>query len=217
MRLPRWRPDTPYRRINEAQQTPKSFSRVFAQFAMFLNDNLPNDQRQMLVPFLTRMEGSRDNASVEMQRAMSLLSASGSESGSWKYGCGCPSCQKSGTGPGGMLNIVSDAAIAFLRDPDMGRIISAFDAAMKIGNRASPLDSYLVADRIEKVKRDPRRFDNLAVTDFSGPAHPYAETANYSGILNQYLKNGSELTYMKFPQSFPKYESKKTMSYDWVV
>lgn len=59
-----------YRSIHEARDCPVCFSRVIATYAIGLNDVMPDDLRQeLLMPFVTRLAGTKDTLEVEMKRA----------------------------------------------------------------------------------------------------------------------------------------------------
>jgi hypothetical protein len=56
-----------YRRIGNVTQMPSCFSRPICEFAMFLNDQVSNEERQRLLPFVTRL-ACADTEEVEQQR-----------------------------------------------------------------------------------------------------------------------------------------------------
>jgi hypothetical protein len=59
----------PYRQVGAARNCPECFSRPITEFAIRLNDGMPDDLRQeLLVPFIGRLAGSADQASVETAR-----------------------------------------------------------------------------------------------------------------------------------------------------
>src|SRR5690348_205251 len=64
-----------YRAINDVQDMPSCFSRIIAKFALTLNDRMPNDQRQRLLPFVARLAGTADTREVEWQRVEYLALA----------------------------------------------------------------------------------------------------------------------------------------------
>ncbi|HLL28717.1 MAG TPA: hypothetical protein VKT73_13835 [Xanthobacteraceae bacterium] len=61
----------PYRPVRSIEDCPKSFSRPMAAYALFLNDLIEWDslRNSVLMPFVTRLEGSADEAEVEKKRA----------------------------------------------------------------------------------------------------------------------------------------------------
>lgn len=64
----------PYRRIGSASGCPECFSRPIAGFAIALNDEMPDDLRQeLLMPFVTRLAGTRDRPKVERERAKLIV------------------------------------------------------------------------------------------------------------------------------------------------
>ena len=62
-----------YRPIRTADDMPDCFSRPICQFAMVLNDNATEVQRQKLLPFVTRL-ACADSPEVERQRAAYIRS-----------------------------------------------------------------------------------------------------------------------------------------------
>jgi hypothetical protein len=59
----------PYQAVNSAEDMPPCFSRVIAQYALALNDFMPDSQRQQLMPYVVRLAGTADTPAVERQRA----------------------------------------------------------------------------------------------------------------------------------------------------
>jgi hypothetical protein len=63
-----------YRAVHSIDDCPASFSRPIAMFALCLNDLLEDALRQeLLVPFVTRLDGTADTPKVEMARAEVML------------------------------------------------------------------------------------------------------------------------------------------------
>src|SRR5215204_690209 len=58
-----------YQAVYDARDMPPCFSRVVAQYALTLNDLMPDDQRQRLLPFVARLAGTADTPEVECRRA----------------------------------------------------------------------------------------------------------------------------------------------------
>src|SRR5436190_6333922 len=64
----------PYRPVYSVKDLPPSFSRPLAMFALCINDTVGDALRQeLLLPFVTRLDGSADTAEVEMKRARLIL------------------------------------------------------------------------------------------------------------------------------------------------
>jgi hypothetical protein len=61
-----------YRSICAAHEMPDCFSRPICQLAMFLNDNSTNEERQRLLPFVTRL-ACADTPEVEKARAAYIM------------------------------------------------------------------------------------------------------------------------------------------------
>ena len=60
-----------YRPVRSIEDCPASFSRPAATYAMFLNDLIETDElrRRVLMPFVTKLEGSADGLEAEKARA----------------------------------------------------------------------------------------------------------------------------------------------------
>jgi len=61
----------PYRAVRSVEDCPPSFSPPAAAYAMFLNDLIENDElrHRVLLPFVSRLEGSADGLEIEKKRA----------------------------------------------------------------------------------------------------------------------------------------------------
>lgn len=58
-----------YNSVKSADDCPPCFSRVLSTYAIILNDDLPDELRQMLLmPFITRLAGTADTPEIEWQR-----------------------------------------------------------------------------------------------------------------------------------------------------
>jgi hypothetical protein len=60
----------PYRAVRSIEDCPENFSRPAATYALFLNDLIENDalRGRILMPFVTKLEGSADGLAVEKAR-----------------------------------------------------------------------------------------------------------------------------------------------------
>jgi hypothetical protein len=58
----------PYKALRRAEQMPRCFSRPICRFAMQLNDEASDEERQLLLPFVTRL-ACADTRNVERARA----------------------------------------------------------------------------------------------------------------------------------------------------
>jgi hypothetical protein len=63
----------PYQPVRFVESMPKCFSRPICRWAMYLNDSATDEQRQQLLPFVTRL-ACADTAEVELQREIHLAS-----------------------------------------------------------------------------------------------------------------------------------------------
>src|SRR5262249_28479406 len=59
-----------YRAVRSVEDCPPSFSLPVATYAMFLNDLIEDDEtrRRVLMPFVTKLDGSADAPEIERQR-----------------------------------------------------------------------------------------------------------------------------------------------------
>jgi hypothetical protein len=62
-----------YRAIQDVNEMPPCFSRVIAQYALTLNDNMRDDPRQCLLPYVDRLSGTADTPDVEWDRIFYLV------------------------------------------------------------------------------------------------------------------------------------------------
>jgi len=62
----------PYREVLNVDDLPPCFSRPIAAFVLSLNDYMPDEERQRLMPFVTRLSGSADDFVVEVERTRLL-------------------------------------------------------------------------------------------------------------------------------------------------
>jgi hypothetical protein len=70
-----------YRAVRSIEDCPASFSRTAATYAMFLNDLIENDElrRRVLMPFVTKLEGSADGPHIEKERAGLIVKRTATE------------------------------------------------------------------------------------------------------------------------------------------
>jgi hypothetical protein len=59
----------PYRAVENVEDMPPCFSRVISLYALTLNDLMPKDQRQRLIPYVMRLAGTADTPKIEVRRA----------------------------------------------------------------------------------------------------------------------------------------------------
>lgn len=58
----------PYREVAEVSDLPECFCPVIGAFAMAVNDHMREGPRQRLIPFITRLAGSRSRLSITQRR-----------------------------------------------------------------------------------------------------------------------------------------------------
>src|SRR5215217_1673239 len=66
-----------YRCVGNAYDLPPCFSRVIGEFVIQLNDGMPDDVRQRLLPYVTRLAGTAASPDVEFERGDFLAGLSG--------------------------------------------------------------------------------------------------------------------------------------------
>jgi hypothetical protein len=59
----------PYQEVLSVEDMPLCFSRVISTYALFLNDGMPDKERQRLIPYVIRLSGTADSLEVERVRA----------------------------------------------------------------------------------------------------------------------------------------------------
>jgi hypothetical protein len=58
-----------YKAINSVEDCPPCFSRVIGQYALTLNDKMPDDLRnELLRPFVLQLAGTADTKEIELAR-----------------------------------------------------------------------------------------------------------------------------------------------------
>jgi hypothetical protein len=140
-----------YRRVTGTHNLPKSFCPVLSEYAMRLNDYIyEDDERQQLLPFATRLAGTRDTRKVERVRARFICKAvrmmphlSWLERVQFVLLTTFSSSQRA----------VRNAARYATRDIyNCERAIYVLNAAMEIGKQADPLDLELARTRLQWAK-----------------------------------------------------------------
>src|SRR5262245_22059723 len=62
-----------YRAVGSANDCPRCFSRVIAEYALRLNDAMPDDLRQaLLTPYVVRLAGTADTQEIEVKRVIHI-------------------------------------------------------------------------------------------------------------------------------------------------
>lgn len=62
-----------WRKVQSAADLPPCMSRVIGAYVIGLNDEMPDDERQKLLKYVTRMSGTRGTAAEEQARAEHLV------------------------------------------------------------------------------------------------------------------------------------------------
>jgi hypothetical protein len=119
----------PYQSVGSVQRMPKCFSRPICQLAMQLNDEATDEQRQRLMPFVTRL-ACADTPKVERERALYIESHINR----------------------GRLLAIDAHLFAIDRQFDDG--LRVLEGALAIGRKADPLGLDEAAKRLD-VARGP--------------------------------------------------------------
>jgi hypothetical protein len=62
----------PYRKVRDGSRMPPCFSRVLSFYALMLNDQLPDRERQGLIRFVSRLAGTNVGADSEVKRTQAI-------------------------------------------------------------------------------------------------------------------------------------------------
>jgi hypothetical protein len=139
-----------YRRVEGTYNLPRSFCPVLSEYAMRLNDFLPDDMRQELLPFATRLAGTKDTRKVERTRARFIRDATKSMPHLSRWDRLAISVLSRVSGP---RDVACNMAWYATRDIyNCERAIYVLNAAMEIGKQADPLDLELARTRLQWAK-----------------------------------------------------------------
>jgi hypothetical protein len=129
----------PYRRVGAVDSMPECFSRPICRFAMMLNDQATDGERQRLLPFVTRL-ACADTPEVEKERADYINKSMG-----W--------------------TVSRDVAIAASISPAIGAVIvigytplcferglATLEGALAIGRQADAFPAHEVEARLAAVR-----------------------------------------------------------------
>jgi hypothetical protein len=152
-----------YRSVVGVGDMPPCFSPVIAEFALSLNDEMPDDQRQRLLPFVTRLAGTADEPGVELRRDEYLaleacrrfLSRALDAAGLPDHASRCRAVRTLN----GAQSVAAMAARAAWGGGDAAAwddAIAMLEGVLAIGRQAEPLDAVLVAERLERAKEAAR-------------------------------------------------------------
>lgn len=156
-----------YKKIDYLNDLPPCFSKVVGGFAMFLNDMFSDEQRELLMPFVTQLSGTASDDRVEYTRFTFLVERAKIVL------CSLP--------PPSLLKLVSDRFVVLdSRFPSENALYSFRDAmrslwygypykdlaahslvkmlqeAILMGNHSSEKDISLVNKRLEAIKAKAR-------------------------------------------------------------
>ncbi len=114
-----------YQRVRKADEMPECFSRPICRFAMRLNDEADDEERQHLLPFLTRL-ACADSPEVEKRRAAYIN----------LHAAKCS------------LTLHGYGRTAF----DFDKGLRVLEGALAIGRQADPLGPEEVRTRMDKAR-----------------------------------------------------------------
>lgn len=136
-----------YRRVANYSDLPECFSPVLGAYMIGLNDSLSLKKRQALIPFVTRLAGSRDTDTVEMERAERIVSK-----------ILCP-LRRNGYLAMTLLDghFGEAAHIAHAMVQEYGHWYALYVARdiFAIGKQADPLETAVIVERVKAAKATP--------------------------------------------------------------
>jgi hypothetical protein len=148
----------PYRRVRSIGDIPTdNISWVVAWYLLQINDALPEEPRQRLIPFVTKLAGSAAGP-AEAKRIDYLVAATREQLG-WRVAL-APDAH-----PIERVKWAGDAVVAAWRggkatEEALGileRAIKIADEALRIGKDAEPIDPLTVLVRLETMRPQPPR------------------------------------------------------------
>ena len=130
-----------YREIGSADELPPCFSRPICNFAMFLNDFMPDDARQSLIAYVPRLIGTADHMVIEGTREAIIRAGTIEVTARFNIdlGCACSGC----------LSLFAAKGSQGL----WGAFLAILDRALAIGKQADPIELSVIAARAEQAKR----------------------------------------------------------------
>lgn len=159
----------PYKSVQSAHDMPACFSRVISAFAIGLNDGFSNAERQRLIPFVTRLAGSADSREVEQKRAEYLvkslvnnvISRMMTLLGKPELAQACADATTMEDCRTTTTAAARYAAAAAADDDDERDFVvnwglGALEGVLAIGNQAEPIETAVVVERMDAIRRDAR-------------------------------------------------------------
>ncbi len=129
----------PYRRVGTVDAMPECFSRPICRFAMMLNDQATDAERQRLLPFVTRL-ACADTPEVEKERA-DYINQSMGWTASRDVAIACSVFQS-----GGAALVIGHTPLCFERG------LATLEGALAIGRQADAFPVHEVGVRLEAVR-----------------------------------------------------------------
>ena len=129
----------PYRRVGAVDSMPECFSRPICRFAMMLNDQATDGERQRLLPFVTRL-ACADTPEVEKERA-DYINKSMGWTVSRDVAIACSVFQS-----GGAALVIGHTPLCFERG------LATLEGALAIGRQADTFPAHEVEARLAAVK-----------------------------------------------------------------
>lgn len=130
----------PYQRVTTPADMPDCFSRPICGLALVLNDQANDDERQRLIPFVTRL-ACADTLEVERARAQYIDQQMG-----WSRAAAC----------GMAFSSVGTTIILASRRSSAGfdKGLRVLEGALAMGRQADPFPADEVQARLEAVRSD---------------------------------------------------------------
>ena len=133
-----------YRPVGGAHALPSCFSRVIGQFVIHLNDEMPDDVRQRLLPFVTRLAGTAASPDVEFARGDFLAGL-----------CERPPISRAVSSLHRQLLLVrtaNNAAVEFAARSDWDGALKALDHLLAIGAKPPSVNVDIAVQRLSEAR-----------------------------------------------------------------
>lgn len=140
-----------YRKVKSSYDMPACFSIIISEYALKLNDLMPDDQRERLLPFVGRLSGTADSDEVEMERAfylalqtVNVLSAVALDRSGWP--CLAQECREATTLLGA-FSVVSEARMKVSKSLSFRQPFLLLGSAHATVRHAVEVERQMVSER----------------------------------------------------------------------
>ena len=154
----------PYRRVESSADAPPDFSPTLSAYLLLLNDLLPHEPRQRLIPFVTRLAGTADCKAVEDQREQRIAAQTAEHImpvvlTTWQRTGKMFSIDR----PMSRLGLAARLAAWTVERASqeatavMDRVVAIADEALALGSQAEAIEPLAALVRLEAVRPQPPR------------------------------------------------------------